>query len=181
MTQFGADLVNPVYPASYLDVTIVPGPGGANLTFSQALTHDIAGDLNTGWATWSHGYTGDVYDTIGAQDPFSLTIGLPSSTRAFSFYVEPTTFATFLFTATAQDGTFCVQAINGLGGASGFGFFTDGGTLLTSISINGDLTDFAVGEFGISRGVPDGGSTALFTFLGLLPMWGMALRRNRTA
>ncbi|MFN8332426.1 MAG: hypothetical protein U0T81_14620 [Saprospiraceae bacterium] len=41
-----------------------------------------------GWATWSHGYTGDVYATFGGA--LSRTITLPTNTRAFYLYIEGT-------------------------------------------------------------------------------------------
>lgn len=183
MSAFPTDTLNPVYPLSFLDVTTVPGPGGS-LTFDQPLTHDLAGDINTGWATWSHGYTGDVYDTVGAANPNSVTISLPNSTYAFDFYIEPTPFLSFDITATAQDGTFITETVLGQGGASGYGFYTTAGWTLTSIAINAPGTDFAVGEFGInvgSTGVPEGGSTLCYALLGLLPLCGLALRLNRAA
>ena len=178
MTAFPADTVNPVYQASNADVTAVPGPGGG-LTFSQALTHDIAGNVNTGWATWSHGYAGDVYDTIGYPVPTSVTLGLPAETRAFYLYVEPTAYASYTITATAQDGTSLSQLVDGMGGASGFGFYTSGLDLLKFITIRGLDTDFAIGEFGISA-VPEP-STVIAGALMLLPfgLQGMRCLRNR--
>ena len=187
MTAFPADTVNPVFPASNADVTAVPGPGGG-LTFSQALTHDIAGNVNTGWATWSHGYAGDVYDTIDSADPTSVTLGLPAATHAFYLYVEPTPYSSFTITATAQDGTGISQTVFGGGGAAGFGFYTSGLDFLTSITItglnsaytdSGLNTDFAIGEFGISA-VPEP-STVIAGALMLLPfgLQGMRCLRNR--
>jgi len=181
MTAFPADGVNPVYPTSYADINSVPSPGGGSLTFSQALTHDLAGSLSTGWATWSHGYTGDVYDTIGSSDPLSVTLGLPAATRAFYFYAEPAPYSAFTISATAQDGTLISQAVLGGGGAWGFGFYTSGADVLTSIKIEGLNTDFAIGEFGISA-VPEP-STVIAGALMLLPFGLRAMRclRSRQA
>ena len=179
MTAFPADTVNPVYQASNADVTAVPGPGGG-LTFSQALTHDIAGNVNTGWATWSHGYAGDVYDTIDSADPTSVTLGLPAATHAFYLYVEPAPYDWYTITATAQDGTGFSQTVFGGGGATGFGFYgASGADVLTSITISGLNTDFAIGEFGISA-VPEP-STMIAGALMLLPfgLQGMRCLRNR--
>jgi len=180
MTPFGTDS-NPSYSTSYLDVNSVSAPGGGSLTFDQALTHDIAGDLNTGWATWSQGYTGDVYDTIGSTDPYSVTLTLPGGTHAFYLFAEPAAFNTvggYEISATA-DGTTLIQLINGNGGALGFGFYNGAG--LTSITISsGVATDFAIGEFGISNTVPDT-STIFADVLLLLPMGmhGFRCLRNR--
>src|SRR5690242_18962551 len=76
-----------------------PTPGGTDITFSQDVDHVRIG---SGWATWSHGDSGDVCWTEGAT---SLTMTLPPATSAFYFYAEPNPFATFTVTATTQDGT----------------------------------------------------------------------------
>lgn len=170
MTAFPVDSTNPVYPSSFLDVTAVPGPGGSSLSFNQPLTHDRAGDINTGWATWSHGYVGDVYDTISASDPNSVTLTLSGSAHAFYFYAEPTEFTEngFTITATTKNGEGIVnviQTVKGQGGAAGYGFFTD--SFITSIKIDGPGTDFAIGEFGISA-VPEPTTFIAGTFALLL-------------
>jgi hypothetical protein len=139
------------------------------LTFNQTVRHDIIG---TGWGTWSHGYTGSVYDTGSAADPTTLTLTLASPVSAFYFYVESVNFASFSFTATSQDGTAVTQTVAGDTGAAGFGFYTTGLDLISSISIlSGDADGFAVGEFGSSGGsptVPDGGYTLACFSLGLM-------------
>jgi membrane-bound inhibitor of C-type lysozyme len=100
-------------------VSDVTDPFGRLVTFSQDLSHDKIGN---GWATWSHGYTGDVYDTINSTDPFTLTIGLPDPVHAFYFFTEPNNFDFYQITATAQDGTTVSQNVAGASGAKGFGF-----------------------------------------------------------
>src|SRR5215510_10001821 len=55
MTQFALD------PRAEFDVvSSVPSPLGGDVGFSPDLVHLIAG---SGWGSWSHGYTGDVYWT----------------------------------------------------------------------------------------------------------------------
>ncbi len=137
-------------------VTTVPSPLGGNIGSSISLQHL---DVGSGWASWSHGYSGDVYYTDGA---LSLTLTLPANTGAFYFYAEPNDPAAFNFTATAQNGTQIVQSAAGNGGATQFGFFGTGGDTLQSVTIS-STTDFAIGEFGIaSAGVIPEPGTALF-------------------
>ena len=92
MVPFGDD--TRAVPGS---VTTVPGPDG-DVTFEATKGH---ADIPIGWATWSHGYTGDVYSTSGT----TTTMTLPANTVAFYFYGEPNVFSTFTMTATADDGT----------------------------------------------------------------------------
>ena len=106
MTPFGADL-------QPLDTPVggVAGPGG-DVLFSPSLYHERIGQ---GWATWSHGYPGDVYATLG---PLSATVTLPPGTSAFYLYAEPDPFAVFNITAVAQDGTTSGPiAVDGFAGA----------------------------------------------------------------
>ncbi len=159
MTPFAADL-----SPDGNDVNAI----GA-VAFSQTVRHDVIG---TGWASWSHGYAGSVYDTGSSVNPTTLTLTLASPVSAFYFYVESVNFAVFSFTATSQDGTEVTQTIDGNGGAAGFGFYTTGLDLISSISIlSGDAEGFAVGEFGGSGGsqtAPDGGNSLALLSLGLL-------------
>jgi hypothetical protein len=123
----------------------VSDPAGT-IAFSQPLNHSTVGN---GWATWSNGYTGDVYWNA---DGSAITITLPAGTNAFYLYAEPNQFAMFNVQATAQDGTTSgpVQ-VNGLGGAQYFGFYGTGGAKIATITITtNDTTGLAVGEFGIN-------------------------------
>ena len=149
MTAFGPDSQQ-VCPNAGSSVTGVTDPAGT-IGFSQALRHDHAGTVGC-WATWSHQYTGDVYDTIAATDRTQVTIRLPSGTNAFYFYAEPNQFQVLTITATAQDGTTSGPvAVQGNSGAQYFGFYGTGGETLSSITVTtSDTTGFAVGEFGIN-------------------------------
>jgi hypothetical protein len=141
MTSFGPD-PQPIGAT----VTGVNDPAGS-ITFSPTLTHVTVGN---GWATWSHGYTGDVYYTT--NNPATITIALPAGTNAFYLYAEPNTLSPFTVTATAQDGTTSGPVlVNGDGGASYFGFYGTGGATLASITVTTDDTlGLGIGEFGIS-------------------------------
>ena len=120
MTPFGLD------PQTIgVNVPGVSDPAGT-IGFTPDLNHDRIGQ---GWATWSHGYTGDVYDTFdnGSEDPTQATITLPAGTKAFYFYAEPQQFALLQIQATAQDGTTSGPIdVQGFAGAQYFGFYGTG-------------------------------------------------------
>jgi hypothetical protein len=114
------------------------------VTFSPSLNHRRIGD---GWASWSHGYTGDVYYARGEH---TVTLTLPPQTRAFAFYAEPNHQAVFDITATTSDGaTSGAVPVDGSGGARFFGFFATAGSFVSSIVVASPDDDFAIGEFSI--------------------------------
>jgi hypothetical protein len=144
--------------------------GSGKLTFDVELEHLKVGSW---WATWSHGYSGSVYYTAGD----ALTLTLPSETYAFSLYVEPNLFGPFTFTVQSASASVTTQ-IEGKGGASYFGFYTDDTSdPLITIRVTqdpGSSDGFAVGEFMINGvGVPDAGFGALELCLGLCALAGM--------
>src|ERR1035441_5427486 len=124
MTPIGAD------PSAVGSVVTSVG----SISFNQAVNHDQIGN---GWGTWSHGYTGNVYDTGDSVTPTSLTLTMGGLTSAVYFYTESVNFGNFTFTATAADGTTLTQTINGNGGASGFGFYGTGGDSHKAITVTG--------------------------------------------
>lgn len=139
MRAFGADS-----QALGAAAAVVSGPTG-DISFSPALEHDRIG---SGWATWSHGYTGDVYATGSAE---SATVTLPPGTDAFYLYAEPDAFETFTVTATAQDGASSGPvSVAGESGATYFGFYGTGGATVSTITVTTAGDDFAIGEFGIA-------------------------------
>jgi len=82
-----------------------------------------------------------------ASGATSLAIGLPISTAAFVFYVEPEPFAVYSFTVTYSGGGSISERINGFAGAKGFAVFEhDGLGSPTGVSISSTVS-FAVGEF----------------------------------
>lgn len=161
-------------------VTDVSDPVGGTINFSQELYHSEIGD---GWETWSHGYTGDVYDTAGSLSPGSLTLSLLGTVHAFYFYAEPTQWDNFTITAVADDGTTLSQVVNGQGGATGYGFYTDGLQSIASIQISTTDTDgFAIAEFATGRastGLPEGGSTLTLAAIALVSMFAGRARVRR--
>src|SRR4030042_432519 len=103
----------------YTDVMDVPGftpPCEGVISFSTPMSHRR---IQQGWATWSHGYMGDVHWTMGAP---AVRIFLPDWTCAFAFWAEPNPFAIHNITATTPDGTSVTQAVDGFGGPGGFAF-----------------------------------------------------------
>ena len=139
-----------------------------SISFNQAVRHDQVGN---GWATWSHGYAGNVYDTGSSLDPTTLTLTMGGLTSAIYFYTEPVNFANFTFTATTDSGATLTQTVNGNAGASGFGFYATGSDFISSITVTGTDTDgFAIGEFGLNGapGVPEGGYSLGYLVMALV-------------
>jgi hypothetical protein len=143
MTKFAAD-----GRATLTMVSSVPSPLGGSVGFSPSLEHRKVSDGT--WATWSNGYTGDVY--FSGFSGTTATLSMPTGTSAFYFYAEPEAFAVFNVTATAQDGTTTTVSVNGNGGAKYFGFYATGGDRVSSITVStpAAANGFAVGEFGIA-------------------------------
>jgi hypothetical protein len=167
MTAFGDD------PRPEFGLVLdVASPLGGTVDFGAL--HDQR-TIGSGWATWSHGYAGDVYYTGGAA---SSTMTLPAGTAAFYFYAEPNPFSVFTMTATSADGTFLTFDVDGSSGAHGWGFYDAAG--LVSITVTSSI-DFAVGEFGISDGagapIPEP-STVVLLGLGLAALGVKRLRRS---
>ncbi len=119
-------------PSSFGGVTLAPG--------HLKLT------IGSGWATWSHGYTGEVFWTNGAT---TATYTMPAGVGAFDLYIEPNPFSVNSFTATgtASDASTASVTVSadGSGGANHFGFYTTGGCCLTSVTVTGQV-DWAIGE-----------------------------------
>jgi hypothetical protein len=157
----------------YDNYTTIPGcPIPGSMTAAPAIGQTKVG---TCWGTWSHGYTGDVYYS---NESSTVTLTMPPGTTAFYVYVEPNPFDWYYISAVSNTGTDSGPIpVNGSYGANGFGFYTDGGDTISSITIIGggpalskvvpggsnsgldrrapeaEGVDFAIGEFGISNAV----------------------------
>jgi hypothetical protein len=158
----------------FTSVTSVPSPLGGNVGFSIPLDHRKVG---IGWATWSHGYAGDVYYTRGAN---TVTLTMAGDTGAFYFYAEPNPFGKYDITAQAGNNTILTLNVDGNSGARGFGFYADPGQTLTAITISSTV-DFAIGEFGVAhKQTPEPTTLALAGLAGLtLGGYSFARRRRR--
>jgi hypothetical protein len=140
MTKAAADSRPVSLGTAVSDFTLPDG----TMTFSPGVLHLTIGHP---WATWSNGYTGDVYYDSGT----TLTMTLPAGTSAFYFYVEPNTLASVTVAATAQDGTTSgPESFSGFRSARYFGFYGTGGATVTTITVSGPSGGFAVGEFGVA-------------------------------
>jgi len=146
----------------FSDVTSAPLPPGSRVDFSRPVS---VRQIGFGWATWSHGYTGNVYYTNGATSITMSPWGWAEI--AFQFYAEPNPFGVFQMTATGSDGSSSIasqQFPDGSSGATGWGFYGTGGAHVVSVTVASDV-DFAVGEF---ASFPAPASLGLLAFGGLV-------------
>lgn len=153
-------------------VAQVPIAGGA-LRLGVPMNHVAIGD---GWPGWSHGFTGDVYATIG-RPAVLITPEFATAVDYLGFYAQPEPFGTFVMAASGYDGmggeTYMeVQAMGDMG-ASGWGFFSAEGMHVQSVLISADV-NFAIGEFGVHVMTPAPGGVLLVGAAGL-----MGRRRGR--
>eukprot|EP00824_Muranothrix_gubernata_P023898 TRINITY_DN66_c0_g1_i2.p1 TRINITY_DN66_c0_g1~~TRINITY_DN66_c0_g1_i2.p1 ORF type:complete len:436 (+),score=92.62 TRINITY_DN66_c0_g1_i2:57-1364(+) len=134
MVEFVDTIIDPDFVTDNLGFTI---------SFSVSMGHRTIG---SGWATWSHGYTGDVYFSNSAS---TVTATLPPNVKAFGLYVESNVFDTFSITATANDGASVTEDVNGSGGAALFMFYGEGSARIESVEVEvpSAADGFAWGEF----------------------------------
>lgn len=154
---------------------------GLTVGFSGSVTQTLA--QSGGWTGWSHGYTGTVWHTTDSASKTSVTLNLPTGTKAFYLYVMPglltgSANVTIDTVSPASNGPL-TQLVNVSSGAHYFGaYVTDSSTLTQlSISVPGvPLNGFAFGEFGINNSngsgggggvVPEPTSMAIFGLSGL--------------
>jgi hypothetical protein len=149
-------------------VTSVASPLGGLLQFGtptapQSLGHTTIGQ---GWATWSHGYTGDVYTNFTGGGPMAendvdttTVMTMPAFTKAFYFYAEPNFFAVYGIRAigVGTDGSVVNSGflpVNGASGARFYGFYSTTSADIARIVVTAKAAagGFAVGEFGICCG-----------------------------
>jgi hypothetical protein len=149
-------------------VSDVASPLGGVVGFSPNLTH---AQIGLGWATWSHGYTGDVYYDLGT----SITMTLPAGTGAFVFYAEPNDFGLHDITGTTSTGETLTLSVLGGSGAKGWGVYGDAGEAITSITVTvgAEAGGLAVGEFLVAW--PEGFPLPEPPSVALLAIGGLAL------
>lgn len=126
------------YGPNGTDISSLALVGGGTLDFDNPLNIRT---INSGWSTWSGGYTGQVLYAAGQS---SISINLSSNLQALGFYAEPNTQSVFDITLQLISGESITQAVDGNGGASFFGFF---GGNVSSISVSTTDNDFAFGDF----------------------------------
>jgi hypothetical protein len=134
-------------PGGYYEVTSVTDPcdPAGSVGFDPPLQHAVIG---SGWLSWSHGYTGDVYYSGGALSvTISISFAFPPA-YAFYFYTEPNPFSDQTFVVTADDGTSTTFRANGSGGAAFCGVVGVVQTLTVECTTG---NDFAIGEFGVLK------------------------------
>lgn len=162
--------------------------GSLSVGFSQSVFETSAFDPSASpaqsvppyFGSWSHGYTGNVWHTADSGNPRSLTMTLPTSTKAFYFYVQPVAFGIVSISIDYPGISSRSLSASGLTGAVYVGLHSDAGEDLTSIKITSDESagalGFAVGEFGIFNSgsggggggvVPEPTSMAIFGLSGL--------------
>ncbi len=165
--MYGLDMEVLTSTGAVYDTVSAIGSSYGDLTFDVGHSLRMIGQ---GWASWSHGYTGQVFYNNGS---YATGYDMPGGVAAFDAYLEPNPFALHSFTATGYGSgggevTISFDA-HGSAGASHFGFYATGEDLVR-VEIEG-TSDWAVGEFRV--GVPAPGALAL---LGLA---GLAGRRRR--
>jgi hypothetical protein len=167
----------------------------SDLGLTVGFGHEVTqASIGSGWSFWSHGYTGTVWHTALAaigEKRDSVTLTLPTGTKAFYFYATPAevtgAFNMTLNTVDAPDGGSKTQLVNVSVGAHFFGVYTSGSSNLTSLIISRPTgsSGFAFGEFGIFNDgiaggeVPEPTSMAIFGISGiaLIARRGMAKKR----
>ena len=156
--------------------------GPLSIGFGQAVKEV---KINDGWGSWSHGYTGNVWSTVDSGNKLSVTLTLPTGTKALYFFAQPEALSVQPITVTysGATGSPLTLSISGNGGAQGFGLYSDAGEDLTQFTISSVSASggFAFGEFGIFNSgagsvVPEPTSMAIFGLSGLA----LIARRMRT-
>jgi len=155
----------PSLPSSLGDVLLTP-------------PHSVRA-IGEGWATWSHDYTGQVFENSGYSDGLYT---MPAKVGAFDAYVEPGPFVwvPFRMTGFASDETVAMieEEIHGSHGASHFGFYTTDGATLVSVYVETLVAyHFAIGELRLAPKTCPGdvtldGVVDVLDLLEVLAEWG---------
>jgi hypothetical protein len=149
--------------------------GGTSLTFGSAVNKRTIG---IGWASWSGGYTGDVFFSNGAT---SVAAGI-SPIDAFGLELEPNPQQVITMSLILNDGSVVTQEITqDVDGDAGAKFFGWVGAGIVSFTMSA-ATDFAFGRFveaevDTGTNIPEPGS--LLLLIGGLGVLGAAARRRQ--
>jgi len=166
--EFDVDMTPIIHGgAIYQDVLSIDIPeygGSLNFDSAHSLRH-----IGQGWATWSHGYTGEVFYNMGKYfTGYNLNV---SGAYAFDAYVEPNCFIdplldSYEVTAYGSMGsevTIDFQA-HGAYGANHFGFYASN-EVIVRIEIESSC-DWAIGEMRVAAPAPAAGVVMLLTLAG---------------
>jgi len=151
MGPYTMQTFSPDSTGEYSTESSITSPIG-QVGFDEPASHLI---VPSSWATWSNGYTSDVYQSQNElpDGGYEITLTLPPGTGAFYLYGEPDAFQSYSMTATANDGTTSgAEQVEGEAGASFFGFYASCGHTVSSVTVDEGAGDdgMAVGEFGIA-------------------------------
>lgn len=157
--------------ATFTNVGSLTLDGGTTLTFDNQVNKRTIG---AGWASWSGGFTGDVFYSNGFT---SITADI-SAIDAFGLELEPNPFEIVTMTLTLEDGTVLTQDVDGAGGAKFFGWVGAG---IASFTMSA-ATDFAFGRFveaDVDTGTNIPEPASLVLLIGSLGVLGAAARRRQ--
>jgi len=169
------------YTPSQTQVGSTSGP--LSIGFNQTVLETNIGAAPK-WGSWSHGYTGNVWSTVFSTSVLSVTLTLPTGTKALYFFAQPDSFSSEPITVaySGATGSPLTLSISGNAGAQGFGLYSDAGEDLLGLTISSTSSGgFAFGEFGIFNSnadsvVPEPTSMAIFGLSG----FALIARRMRT-
>lgn len=143
---------------------------GTILTFNQTLQ---ATSIGVGWFSWCCGYTGQVLESYNTGSLTTETWSI-APTSAFGMFLEPDPYSTLLMTVMLNTGATISQNVNGVSGASFFGWTGSDATGVTITSSE----DFAAGDFFSSTIVTPEPGTIVLMLSGLALLGLMTVLRK---
>jgi hypothetical protein len=150
-------------------VSSLTDPFGGTISFTPTVERRYIG---SGWATWSHGYTGSVLFSLGSP---SIRMDFDGTVTAFGGYAQPNSFSNYDITLGLDDGSTLTKNVSGSGGADFFGFY-DGSVNWVEFTTD-DPNGFAIGELEMAKSVVPEPGTLLLLGMGLLSLGFLARKR----